>query len=296
MPIKDWSIPGADDQPIWGDTHLPSQGVDPKAVLLLCHGFKGYKDYGFMPVLAEQAAQRCGVIAHRFNFSHSGMTNQVQTFERPDLFEKDTWGKQVHDVLTVSEAVLGGRLPGGARGRIPLFWFGHSRGGVTSLLAAARLAGDPAIHDRCPPLTGVIAAAAPSWANGFDSLFTDQLRRQGYIETKSFRTGQILRIGKGWLDEIEQDPQSVDPKVAIGHVSCPVLLIHGDDDTTVPLDAAHRLMASAGDQAELHVIAGASHTFNAPNPLPLDQPPPPQTQEVIDRVYDFIDGIAEIPD
>ena len=54
--------------------------------MLIAHGFKGYKDYGMFPRLARVAAET-GFVAHRFNFSHSGMTDRIATFEHPDLFD-----------------------------------------------------------------------------------------------------------------------------------------------------------------------------------------------------------------
>jgi uncharacterized protein len=91
--VLDWTIPGAENQPIYGTTHLPdgSHG-SPRSVVIIAHGFKGYKDYGMFPRIAHQCAE-AGLVAHRFNFSHSGMTNHIDTFERPDLFERDPAGE-----------------------------------------------------------------------------------------------------------------------------------------------------------------------------------------------------------
>ena len=135
----DWSIPvdGVAGRSILGTTHLPE--ASPQGVVLLGHGFKGYKDYGFFPCFANEAARR-GLVAHRFNFSHSGMTNRIETFERPDLFEQDTWGKQIFDLQQVAAAAKDARLPGDAPPAAPMTWFGHSRGGVTVILAAWRAA------------------------------------------------------------------------------------------------------------------------------------------------------------
>ena len=93
--VESWTIDGSDGEPIRGDVHAASI-APPRGVFLIAHGFKGYKDYGMFPVLAREFAA-AGFIAHRFNFSHSGMTNNIATFERPDLFEKDTWNRQVYD-------------------------------------------------------------------------------------------------------------------------------------------------------------------------------------------------------
>jgi hypothetical protein len=82
--LVDWSLPGSDNELIFGTSHLPAAGRTPVGVVLLCHGFKGYKDYGFFPHLASSLA-RDGFIAHRFNFSHSGVTPIYETFARIDL-------------------------------------------------------------------------------------------------------------------------------------------------------------------------------------------------------------------
>ena len=71
---KTWTIPGADGEDILGDAHLPDG--EPVGVALVAHGFKGYKDYGMFPRIAETMCD-AGFIAHRFNFSHSGLTNNI---------------------------------------------------------------------------------------------------------------------------------------------------------------------------------------------------------------------------
>ena len=39
----------------------------------------------------------------------------------------------------------------------------------------------------------------------------------------------------------------------------PLLIVHGSDDETVPLDAARSLVDAAGEGAELRVVAQAGH-------------------------------------
>ena len=272
-----WTIPGADGQPIYGNTHSPKG--EPRGVLVICHGFKGYKDYGFFPHLAEEAA-RAGLVAHRFNFSHSGMTNNAATFERPELFERDTWGKQIHDITLVHEAVKAGRL-GAYRGQ-PVAWFGHSRGGVTVLLTAARLGNEG--PDR------LVATASPHSACFLDDDQKRLLRKQGWVASPSSRTGQELRVGVDWLTEIEANPEAFDPLLAIRHIEVPILLIHGETDSTVPVSSSQLLQRASGQRATLTIIPNAGHTFNAPNPLPLGQSgqsPPPETRAMIDAAIRF---------
>ncbi len=270
-----WSIPGSDGQPLLGNTHLPAGGVGAASgVLVLCHGFKGYKDYGFFPRLAEAAAE-AGLIAHRFNFSHSGMTHELDTFAKPELFEADTWSKQVHDVTAVVEAIECGQLAGKG---LPRVLFGHSRGGVTALLAAAQLGARVA---------GIVTAAAPHTACSLDEQQKAQLRKAGRLASPSSRTGQTLYVGKAWLEEIEADPPRFDPARAAERITQPVLILHGKADTTVPWVAAHVLHDAPGSNSTLRIIDGAGHTFNCPNPLPEGEEPPPETLAMIDETVTF---------
>ncbi|MHC4826776.1 MAG: alpha/beta hydrolase [Planctomycetota bacterium] len=272
----EWSIQGCDGEPIIGNAHLP--GGRPRGVVLVAHGFKGYKDYGKFPRIAGSLADR-GFIAHRFNFSHSGMTNAIETFERPDLFERDTWNKQVFDLQAVIDAVDHGALEG--RG-LPYVLFGHSRGGVSVLLTAGRHADDLSLAR----LAGVVTAAAASSCNLLSNDDADELLREGFLVSPSSRTGQALRIGKAFLTEQQEDPEGHDLPAVAGRIACPVLVIHGEKDPTVPAACADQI-AAACRQAAVRIVAGADHVFNTPNPLAPDAEPSPQLAELLEAVGDF---------
>ncbi len=274
---KAWSIEGAEGEPILGDTHVP-EGA-PRGVVVIAHGFKGYKDYGMFPRIAETMAA-AGMIAHRFNFSHSGMTNRIETFERPDLFERDTFNKQVFDCRAVIGAIAAGRIDGT---RLPCVLFGHSRGGAAALLTVGRSADDPL---PVAPV-GVVAASAPSACNPLPPEQADQLLERGFLESPSARTGQALRIGRASLSEQLEDPPAHDLPALVRRIDCPLLLVHGEADPTVPVACAHQLAEAAGVRAEVLIVEGADHVFNTPNPLPADEAASPQLQHLLRALVDF---------
>ena len=57
--------------PLRGNVHLP-EGDAPSPVLVICHGFKGFKDWGMFPFAADVLASR-GISVLRFNFSLNGI-------------------------------------------------------------------------------------------------------------------------------------------------------------------------------------------------------------------------------
>ncbi|MCK4871716.1 MAG: hypothetical protein KAS72_03220 [Phycisphaerales bacterium] len=277
--MHDWTIKGADGQLIRGSIDRPKG--EPRCVVLFSHGFKGYKDYGFIPVLGRSLA-KIGCIVHRFNFSHSGMGEGVETFEHPDLFQQDTWNKQVFDITQVARSLRAGALPE-TDADLPIVFLGHSRGGATCLLTAGRMFRD----DDGPLPAGVITMSAPSETC---SLATGDLRvllADGRLKSPSARTGQDLYIGADWYGEQQHNPADHDLLSLCGHITCPVLAVHGRSDPTVPAGAADEIAVSCPDGVAA-LVEGGDHVYNTANPAPSRGSHSDQLQMAIDLVIDHI--------
>src|SRR5690606_3449788 len=109
---------------------------------------------------------------------------------------------------------------------------------------------------------------APDTCNSLSEADAARLLRDGFLDSPSSRTGQTLRIGRAFLQEQLDDPDGHDVLEFVTRVKCPLLIIHGENDATVPLSAARRLAEAAGNKAQLHLLPGGDHVFNTPNPLP----------------------------
>jgi pimeloyl-ACP methyl ester carboxylesterase len=274
MRCADWNIAGARGEMIHGTTHFPDG--DAVGVLLLGHGFLGYKDYGMFPWLAEQLA-KLGWIAHRFNFSHSGMLEGKEAFVRPDLFEQATWNTQVEDIEILCTHFK--------EENVPNILFGHSRGGLAALLAMGRGGID---------VDGVISLSAPSECNSLTDTISVEMRSVGYIERASSRTNQTLRIGRVFLDEQLADPDGHDLLRAVASIQTKVLIIRGEDDPTVPIDCAEQICAHAQCPTFAR-IQGGDHILNTPNPFPLDGSPSPQLKSAMYAMQQFLQNFVSKP-
>jgi len=272
-------LPGAQGEVILGNTHMP-MGM-PRAAAIIVHGFLGYKDYGFFPTIADTLA-RSGIAAHRFNLSHSGMTEAIDTFARPDLFEKNTWNKQVEDIERIIHALDRHELVGPG---MPTVLVGHSRGGVASLLCAGRRA-----VAAMKPLDAIVTIAAPSSTSRLDAEQTKLLQAQGYMEVTSGRTGQTLKINKAFWDEQNAEPDAHDLLAMAAKIPTPTLIIHGDDDQTVPIGAAHQI-AEAMPRAESMAIQGGDHVLNTPNPMPIGAEPSKQLSTGLAGMTIYLDRV-----
>ena len=102
---------------ITGDVDLPER---PRALVIIIHGFKGFKDWGFFPWLAQRLSHHHLAVC-RFNMSRSGIGDDPETFDRLDLFEGDTYSTQLDDLRGVV-AYGQKQVP-----NVPTFLLGHSR-------------------------------------------------------------------------------------------------------------------------------------------------------------------------
>jgi dienelactone hydrolase len=242
-------------QPIHGDLRLPD-GEGPHPVVVVCHGFKGFKDWGFHPWLGEQFAA-AGLAALHFNFSRNGVKAADGDIEDLDAFRRNTLSIERDDLDTVLDAVLAGRLDAPLDpSRLGLM--GHSRGGGIALLGAAER----------PEVKALATWAAVSH---FDRLADEatlaQWRRTGVYEVVNARTGQILPMGVDFLDDVLGNRARLDLLGATRRLGVPGLVVHGRADETVPFAEGQELVAASGGRARLEAIDGAGHTFGAVHPF-----------------------------
>lgn len=255
-PDDRFSLKGADGAIIKGDVYLPKNESPPLVIVI--HGFKGFKDWGFFPWLGRRLAEE-GLAAACINLSHNGVGDNFETFERLDLFERDTWSRRVYDVSQVIDAAEHGLLTDKAApnpGRLGIL--GHSMGGGLALLMAARDA----------RVRSVVTLAGVAHENRIPMDTVEKcLRELGHVPIENGRTGQIMPIGQEFFDELKQHPAAFDILAAARKTSAPWLMVQGSADETVPLSEAHELLEVARDNAKLLVIEDAGHTFGGVHPF-----------------------------
>jgi pimeloyl-ACP methyl ester carboxylesterase len=241
--------------PLHGLVDLPEEPGE-RPTIVLCHGFKGFMEWGFFPYLAELLADR-GFVVVRFNVAGAGMVPGEDVVSDPGAFKANTHGREMADLLAVLDATGGSIAPGRVdRGRLGLF--GHSRGGGNAILAAGR-----------EPWRGRVRALV-TWAAvaTFDRYSPGQKaawRRDGELPVVNARTGQKLALGAELLEEL--DREDLDVPAAARSVRAPWLIVHGEEDESVAVADADRLAAASSGSRELLRIPGANHRFGARRPF-----------------------------
>src|SRR5262245_177069 len=214
-----FEIEGADGGPLRGDLYEAATS-QPRSVLL-CHGFRGYKDWGFIPLLASTIASQ-GTPVAAFNMSGSGVVGADGSFTERERFRKNSYAAELDDIDRVARW-LRQRLDAG---HLSLGLIGHSRGGAMALLYAAS-------H---PEVRTVVSLAAPSRIGVWpDAAFEAWRDRRPHV-VRDFRTRAELPLGPEIYDDIVQGGAGYDLHRAAASLTIPYLVVQGDRDRSVPIE------------------------------------------------------------
>jgi dienelactone hydrolase len=244
----------------------------PRPAVVMVHGFKGFKDWGFWPPFAERLA-RAGFAAVSFNTSGSGFdTDGAATLA--EQFAHNTFSADLADLATVLDAVHQGALGLAPPSRLALV--GHSRGGGIAILQTAR---DPRVN-------ALVTWAATASTSRWGPETRKRWRAAGFLNVTNSRTGQVLPMSTDLLDDAEQNAGALDIPAAARRITVPWLVIHGREDETVAFEDAEALRgASPLDTTSLLPIEHTGHTFGAAHPW---QSPAPTAELVFTHTIDFL--------
>ncbi len=240
-----------DDKPliVRGEAHLPATA---KGTVVICHGFKGFAHFSFFPYVAKQLAES-GLRAITFDFSGSGIGEDRENFNNPEAFTHNTYRQELDDLeAVISEAEVNDWIEGG------FGLFGHSRGGGVAILHASRDSNVKALA----------TWASISSANRWSHEVVANWRQSGFMPIENARTKQTIPLSTDLLHEIEQlGETSLNIPFAASCIKSPWLILHGDQDETVPVSEAERLSALSEGVSTLRIVEGTNHSLGGKHPL-----------------------------
>ena len=237
-----------------GDSSLP--------VVIVCHGFKAFKDWGPFPHIGRWFADH-GFVSIVFNFSHNGIGADPRKFTEHALFEKNTIGTEIEDVRTILDAIGKGSLPCDRIDPARTALIGHSRGGGIALVTAKE---DPRVH----------AAALWSSVSTFSRYTPEQVarwREKGYMELHSIVGKSAFRMGIDLLNDAQANRARYDLFAAAAHLGKPLLIVHGTEDVPVKIREADALYEAADKSLTQYVrLDGVGHMYGAKHPYRKESP------------------------
>ncbi len=244
-------------------------------VIIFCHGFKGFKDWGAWDLMGSAFA-KAGFLFIKFNYSHNGGTVE-QPIDFPDLeaFGNNNYSIEVRDTQRVIDWVAASDLPVNKEN---ITLMGHSRaGGIVTIVGQQ----DARIH-RVISLAGV-----SDYADRFPKEEAlEQWKKDGVYFIENGRTKQQMPLYYQFYKDFIAHEKELDIMAHASSLDKPYLIIHGDNDPAVDVEAARQLHR-ANPASQLKIIGGADHVFGASHPWDSEKLPRDMV-EVVDVILNFI--------
>lgn len=232
----------------------------PQPVVIVLHGFKAFKDWGFFPYLCERLAH-AGAIAVNFNYSLNGF-DEGSDGSHTDMqrFARNTVSQELADIRLVLNALQEGSLLADTLSwNGHLYVLGHSRGAGLALITAREQ----------PTIERVMLWAPVSSFQRYTERQKKLWQEQGYVEVLNTRTNELLRQNVDFLNDIEENTKRFSLTEAIQELRIPIGIVIGAQDMTTPPREAQKLVAAGGKTARISfcTLPATGHTFGAVHPF-----------------------------
>jgi dienelactone hydrolase len=237
----------------------------PKPVVIFAHGFKGFKDWGHFNLLATYFAKQ-GFVFIKFNFAYNGTTvdNHADMHDM-EAFGQNNFSLELDDMQALIELLHSDNPPVEKKelDLSRLYLIGHSRGGGAVILKAAE-----------EPRVKAVAtwASVNRYDNRWDDLQMEQWKEKGVQYVPNARTGLQMPLYYQIVENFIENKYRLDIPSVVRRLQQPLLLLHGEQDETLPTQMAHDLKTWKPD-AELHLLPEADHSFGGKHPYEQDELP-----------------------
>lgn len=245
-------------------------------VIIFCHGYKGFKDWGAWNLVSRSFAQK-GFNFLKFNFSYNGGTlEEPMDFPNLEAFANNNYSTELDDLKCVIDWVK----KGGDDTLNPdrdVYLIGHSRGGAISVLGASE-------H------SSIVALSTWGGVSDFDARFPigDELKawkKTGVYFVDNKRTNQRMPHYYQFYRDYAENAERLDVRKAARTLRMPYLILHGSEDEAVHFTEAMRLKKWAM-HAQLEIISGANHTFGSKHPF-IAEKLPVWLEDAVDATANF---------
>nr|WP_109098888.1 alpha/beta hydrolase [Aquimarina sp. AU58] len=254
---KNIIVAGKHQKPILTDVFYTNTGVQ-KPIVIFCHGYKGFKDWGAWDLVAE-AFIRAGFFFVKFNFSHNGGTIK-QPIDFPDLeaFGNNNYIKELDDLETIINWVTSSDFK--FKNEINtsnISLIGHSRGGGIVTIKAAE---DKRIT------TLITWASVSDYKNRFPKgeAFA-YWQKKGVMYIENGRTKQQMPHYFQFYTSFIKNEDRLTITNAAKKIEIPHLIIHGTNDPTVDVQES-RNIHEWSINSDIFLVEGADHIFGVKHP------------------------------
>ncbi len=232
--------------------HRKKEG--PKPVVVICHSFMAFKDWGWFPFVATEIA-KAGFATIVFNFSRNGVSEDPDRITDFDAFQRNTISHELEDLSVVLGSVQKGFIGEGSIQRDRIILLGHSRGGGLAIVTAVQFR----------DVKALVTWSSVSTFDRWTQHQKEEWRKLGYLPLARDTAGSPLRLGLALLEDVENNRKKQDIVKAAASIHIPWLIIHGTEDLTVRISEGEQLYAAADKTTtELFPLEKVGHQFDGP--------------------------------
>ncbi|MDX1830099.1 MAG: alpha/beta fold hydrolase [Lutibacter sp.] len=249
-----------------------------KSVVIFCHGYKGYKDWGAWNLVAETFAKN-DLFLVKFNFSHNGGTVE-NPIDFPDLdaFGENNFTLELADLEDVINWILQNEELKEEINNTNITLIGHSRGGGIVTIKASENS----------KITNLITWSSVS---DFGARFPkgevlEQWKKDGISYILNSRTLQKMPHLYQFYQNFKDNEERLTIKSAVKKLTIPHLIIHGENDIVVLPQEAKDLHAW-NNKSELIFIKEMNHSLGCTQPWDNTKMPA-HLEDVVQKSIYFI--------
>lgn len=253
---KNIIVAGKHQKPIVTDVFY-LENHQPKKVVVFCHGYKGFKDWGAWNLMAEAFA-KAGFFFIKFNFSHNGGTVE-EPIDFPDLeaFGNNNYTKELDDLESVLDWISSTENFKNEANSNDISIIGHSRGGGIVLLKAN--------EDEKVKKVVTLAAVCDFGKRSSTIGDLENWKKEGVKYVVNGRTKQNMPHFYQFYEDFKANEERLHIQKAVQNLEIPQLIIHGNQDDAIFIDEGKNLQ-QWNPKAQFEIIENANHVFNVSHP------------------------------
>ncbi|TJY38198.1 alpha/beta hydrolase family protein [Pontimicrobium aquaticum] len=254
-----------------------SKSKSNQPIIIFCHGYKGFKDWGAWNVMAKKISES-GFCFIKFNFSHNGSTME-NPIDFPDLeaFGQNNYTKELNDLNDVISWSQHHFKDEPFVNTKSICLIGHSRGGGICILKAS--------EDK--RITKLITLASVCDFEKRTATIGNlkEWKEKGVKYVLNGRTKQQMPHYYQFYENFIANKKLLNIKSATKTLTIPQLIIHGDNDTSINIKEANELH-KWNPNSKLQIIKDADHVFNTKHPWESNELSP-ELEVVVKSITNF---------